>query len=170
MSWEHTPPVIREDEDEIALKLDFAKRWAANPNGVLSIGYAMFPGDDNAGRAMQAAAWRHDPFVIAEFERLRCIDDDTEASVEDKFLTRLKADAATVDDAKVKLEYYKLEAQVLGIVKTQNNSVNLNFDNRKTQNVLLVPQSESIDDFKARFKKQQTELIANAKTVKSASN
>lgn len=165
MSWNRTPPVIYEHEDEIALKLEFARRWAKAPSQYLSIGYSLFsePGDE--GRAIQAQAWRHDPFVIAEFERLRDKSDDEEASEKEKFLTKLSTFASEITDPKVKLDALKLEAEVLGLTG-KGAQVSVNVDNSTTKTVLFVPQAESVDDFKERFRKQQTNLIANARTVK----
>lgn len=167
MSWNRTPPVIREDEDETALKLEFAKRWARAPNQYLSIGYAMFTAPGDEGRAMQAQAWRHDPFVIAEYERLREIPETEGASDKERFLTKLATFSSEVSDPKVKLDALKLEAEVLGLTG-KGAQVNVNVDASTTKNVLFVPQSEGIDDFRERFRQQQTALIASARTVKNA--
>ena|ERR1700761_392784 len=71
MSWSvSSPPPIFEGEDELQLKLQYARLIAGHPEKVETAGYIVFPGDHNYGRAMQARAWRSDPIVIAEMERL----------------------------------------------------------------------------------------------------
>lgn len=164
MAWQ-SPPPIYDGEDERALKLDFARRWAQNPSRVLSIGYEVFPGEENYGRAMQAQHWRHDPVVIAEYERLTGGEAALGGGEEpkDRILREIRQLRLETGDSKVRLDALKLEAEIEGLTGKGAN-VNVNVDNRQVRNVLLVPHYQSLDDFADKLKAQQTELLANAKS------
>lgn len=164
MAWQ-SPPPIYDGEDERALKLDFARRWAQTPGRVLSIGYEVFPGADNYGRAMQAQVWRHDPIVIAEYERLTGGEAALGAEEEPKtrVLREIRQLRMETGDSKVRLDALKLEAEIEGLTGKGAN-INVNVDNRSVRNVLLVPHYENLDDFAAELKAQQTTLLANAKS------
>jgi hypothetical protein len=164
MAWQNPPPIY-DGEDERALKLDFARRWALNPSRVLSIGYEVFPGQDNYGRAMQAQVWRHDPTVIAEYERLTGGEEVIPGEEEPKprILRELRQLRLETGDRKVQLDSLKLKAEIEGLTGKGGN-VNVNVDNRSVRNVLLVPHYENLDDFAAKLKTQQTHLLANAKS------
>lgn len=170
MAWQ-SPPPIYDGEDERALKLDFARRWAQNPARVLSIGYEVFPGEANYGRAMQAQYWRHDPVVIAEYERLTggeaALSGEEEAK--DRILREIRQLRLETGDSKVRLDALKLEAEIEGLTG-KGASVNVNVDNRQVRNVLLVPHYEDVDDFAAELKAQQTQLLANAKSPARVTN
>lgn len=165
MAWSSPPPIF-DHEDERALKLDFARRWALNPHRILSIGYEVFPGEENYGRAMQAQAWRHDPIVIAEYERLHGGEAALtgEESEKAEMIRRIKEFQLECNDPKVKLDALKLEADIKGLTPKGGTNVNVVNDNSVVRNVLLVPQYKSREDFAVEFKQQQTRLLADARS------
>lgn len=166
MSW-NSPPPIFEHEDERELKLAYARALAKNPERAASIGYDIFPGQDNYGRAMQAQVWQHDPVVRQEIERLQssgaaeALNPDKDAFAAE--VLRMARAAGKDNDA---IAAMKLHAEVMGYLP--KGGVNVNVDNRtQTIKVLRVPAYGSSDSFRTRLKEQQTKLIANARSTNS---
>jgi len=166
MSW-NAPPPIFEGEDERELKLRYARLLAAHPERAGQIGYDVFPGPENYGRALQAQVWQHDPIVRAELERLQ---DAGEADVllptKEQFAKEVLDTGRAAGDPKDKVAAFKLHAEVMGYMPKAG--VNVNVDNRsQTIKVLRVPAYGSSDAFRSRLKEQQTKLIANARSSNS---
>ena len=158
-------PVIREGEDEFELKMKFAKILYDHPEKKLTAGYMLFPGPENYGRAMQAALWNTDPFVIAEIERLMGDGnyedrEPTESQVRKEVLDHARA---TID-AKVKLDGYRLYADMRGMLR-KDMAVNVG-----TINILKVPtrdiSAEDDADFERRFEAQQLKLVRDARSTR----
>jgi hypothetical protein len=168
MSWNREPPPIFEHEDELQLKLEYARIVARNPNARLTAGYQVFPGEDNYGRAMQAQAWLSDPIVQEEISRLR---DSGEAEsllpeVSSVKLEILQRARGAIDD-KDAAALYKLYLESEGEIQKGPAIIN---DNR-TVNVLRVPARDTTpeddEDFDRRFYLQQNALIADAKSKRT---
>lgn len=169
MSWHTTGPPILEGEDERELKLAFARYCFDNPGLEREAGYHVFPGRDNFGRALQAQAWIHDPFVRAELNALRGDADE----VDDRRPSKSQISGAAWDmannpaaDHKDRIAALRLCAEVEGAIVKGPAIVN---DNR-TINVLRVPTRdvtpEDDADFDRKFKAQQTRLVADARSVR----
>lgn len=163
MSWNNPPPIF-DHEDERALKLEYARLLAAHPERAASIGYEVFPGQENYGRAMQAQIWQHDPIVRAEVERLqRGGEVDAILPTKEQFAKEVLDEARAARDPKDKVGLFKLHAEVMGYMPKTGTNVNVVNDNSVVRNVLLVPQYQSRDDFAVEFKQQQTRLLADAR-------
>lgn len=167
MSWHQSGPPILEGEDERELKLAFARYCFENPDLENEAGYAVFPGRENFGRALQAQVWLHDPVVRAERRRLG----GTEAEVKVALPTKEQLAKEVVDRARGAVEdkdavaAYKLAADILGYAEKAPM-----IDNR-TINILKVParvgtSKEEQDDWGRRFKAQQTKLVADARSAR----
>jgi hypothetical protein len=172
MSWARIPPPIFDDEDELQLKLKYARIVARNPNAKLTAGYQVFEGPDNYGRAMQAQAWLSDPLVQEEISRIR-ESGEAESVLPDVSVVKLEIlqEARSATDAKDKAALYKLYLEAEGEIKKGGTSVTIAQDNRVV-NVLRVPARdvtpEDDEDFDRRFYAQQTALIADAKSSRPA--
>lgn len=160
MSW-NVPPPIFEDEDELQLKLAYARMVARNERERFTAGYKIFPGPDNYGRALQVQAWYEDPIVQDEISRLRHGEDD--ANPKEQLEAEIHQRARAADD-RDSVAFYKLLADMKGFV--QKGPATL-IDNRVV-NVLRVPTRdvtpEDDEDFNRRFYAQQNALIADAKS------
>lgn len=125
MSWDiSSPPPIFDGEDELKLKLQYARLIAGHPEKVETAGYVVFPGDHNYGRAMQARAWRSDPIVIAEMERVcsgvGAVDAlPTEAEVK-AYLWNMVTNSAIAD--KDRLKAAELLTKTMGMIKQLESS------------------------------------------------
>jgi hypothetical protein len=169
MSWHLQPPPINEGEDEFALKMQYAEIVARDPSQRQLAGYAIFPGAENYGRAMQASAWFYDPVVQAEIARLA---GNGEAAAllpdEDAFAKKVLDRAEQSLEDKDAFAGFRLYAELKGFVKKGPAVVN---DNR-TINVLRVPTRdvtpEDDEDFERRFEAQQIELVANVRSSAQA--
>jgi len=163
MSW-NSPPPIFDDEDERELKLRYARLLASHPERAASIGYEVFPGQENYGRAMQAQIWQHDPVVRAEVERLQNGGEvETIIPTKEQFAKEVLDEARAARDPKDKVGLLKLHAEVMGYMPKNGVNVNVNNDNRSIK-VLRVPAYASPAAFAERLRTQQTKLIANARS------
>jgi hypothetical protein len=169
MSWNTTPPPLEEGEDELQLKLQYAAMVARNERERFTAGYKIFPGPENYGRALQVQAWYSDPFVQDEIARLRGGDEiDTKPSIDSVKAEVLQRARAAEDREATQL--YKLYLESEGAIQKGNQTnVQINQDNRVVK-VLRVPARditpEDDADFEERFYKQQTQLIADAKSAR----
>lgn len=168
MSWTTTGPPIFEGEDERELKTAYALFCVQHPDLHHDAGYHVFPGPQNAGRALQAYhAWRHDPFVRAEIERLRGTGAAVTLPSKEEFAAEMWSRSKTADD-KDAVKFAEVAGKVLGYIQTGSS---VTVDNR-TINVLKVPSRvstvEEKADFAIRFKAQQTRLVADARSSRTA--
>lgn len=165
MSWAHEKPTIFSDEDELQLKLEFARLCAEDPSNVSLHGYTLFPGEANYGRAMAAQKWIDDPVVQREISRLR----KTDAEVADLLPGELLYAKEALDrsrseiDAKVRFDYFKLAGEALGYInKGKDANINVNV----VQNVIEVPTratEEELPMLEGQWAEQQRRLIADAR-------
>lgn len=162
MSWAHEKPVVYHDEDELQLKLDFARLCARDWSNRHMHGYTIFPGEDNYGRAMAAQAWLSDPIVQNEIGRLRGEGVDEINPSKAELAKKIIDVADSAGDPKVKIEGYYKAADVLGYVQKGSVSVTQNNDNRVVK-VLRLPPRVSEEQFEREFHEQQTKLIADAR-------
>jgi hypothetical protein len=167
MSWERTPPPINEGEDELQLKLEYARLVARNERERFTAGYKLFPGAENYGRALQAQAWFYDPFVQDEIARLRDGEDEDAKPSVDSVKGEVLQLARSAMDKKDAIAAYKLYLEAEGAIQKGTN-VNIDNSDRRVVNVLKVPTrditAEDDADFDRRFLAQQTQLIANARS------
>lgn len=167
MSWNRTPPVIFEGEDELQLKLKFARIVVANPNAKLTAGYKVFEGEANYGRAMQAQFWMSDPIVQEEIARLRDGDPKSMVPEQDAKVETTAWEIAEDRGAKDsdRINALKLIAEIRGMTQ---RGTNISLNDNRVVNVLRVPMRditpEDDADFDKRFYAQQTALIADAKS------
>jgi hypothetical protein len=172
MAWSiSSPPPIFEGEDELQLKLQFAKAIAGHPERIQTAGYEIFPGEENYGRAMQCRAWANDPIVLREIERIleapeTNSKDELKQQIEDELL-RIGRDSSVAVD--MRLKSYEQVRDMNGW-KTVGGNVQLN-DNRVI-NVLRVPTRdvtpEDDADFDRRFKDNQMKLVTDARSNRPA--
>lgn len=164
MSWEIQPPPINEGEDELQLKLQYARMVARNPRERFTGGYKIFPGEHDYGRALQVQAWYFDQIVQDEIGRLTVGDEDDDP--QEQFETEVMNRARQADDREA-IGFYKLAAELKGYVQKGGTNINVNQDNRVV-NVLRVPTRditpEDDADFNEKFYAQQTKLIADARS------
>lgn len=165
MTWDRTPPPIEEGEDELQLKLEYARLVARNERERFTAGYKIFAGPENYGRALQAQAWYYDPIVQDEIARLH--NGNAEGDLDAELEAEIHQRARAADD-KDAVHYYKLLAEIRG--KTgRGTNININQDNRVV-NVLKVPTRDVTpaddEDFNRRFYEQQNRLIADAKSAR----
>ncbi len=163
MSWAHEKPTVFSDEDELQLKLEFARLCAEDPANIAMHGYTLFPGQHNYGRAMAAQAWLSDPIVQREIARLR--ENEVEDLLDERarFAKRVMDDGLSCNDLKVRLGYYELFAKVMDYLPKQGANVNVNL----TQNVIEVPTRAREDELpmlEGEWAEQQRRLIADARS------
>jgi hypothetical protein len=168
MSWERQPPPIFEGEDELQLKLQYARLCAENPRGRLTAGYTIFPGADNYGRALQCQAWFYDPFVQDEIQRLQTDDAGELLPTDDELEADLIRTVEGTHDPKDKIAGFRLLFERRGMVSKGGVNVKIDNSDRRVVNVLRVPSrirtDEEREDFNRRFKDNQTKLIADARS------
>lgn len=164
MSWAHEKPVIFSDEDELQLKLEFARMCAEDPSNAKLHGYTLFPGEHNYGRAMAAQKWLEDPLVQREIARL--LQGNVEELLDEKarFAKRMFDKAESIGDPKVAFSYFELFAKVMDYLPKQGgNNLQLNL----TQNVIEVPTRATDDELpvlEGQWAEQQRKLIADARS------
>jgi hypothetical protein len=167
MAWDRQPPPIFEGEDELQLKLQYARLCAANPRGRLTAGYTIFPGADNYGRALQCQAWFYDPFVQDEIQRLQTDDAGETLPSDDELEADLIRTLEAAIDTKDKIAAFRLLFERRNMVSKGGTNINVNQDNRVV-NVLRVPSrirtDEEREEFNRRFKENQVNLIADARS------
>lgn len=166
MSWHTSGPPIHEGEDERELKREFARFVVANPELESQAAYHVFNAPEDFGRAMQAQVWIHDPFVRTEMLRLKASDEEVRIMLPTKEqLIKEVHDRAKSAEDKEAVNFYKLQAELCGYT-TKAPLV----DNR-TINVLRVPTRdvtpEDDADFDKKFKAQQVQLVADARSVRT---
>ncbi len=170
MSWEKTPPPINEGEDELQLKLEYARLVARNERERFTAGYKLFTGPENYGRALQAQAWFYDPFVQDEIARLREGGEESDGL---PGVDNVKAEvlqlARSALDKKDAIAAYKLYLESEGAIQKGTN-VNIDNSDRRVVNVLKVPTRDVTpaddEDFNRRFYEQQNKLIADARSAR----
>lgn len=165
MSWALQAPPLNEGEDEYELKLRYAAIIAANPNNYMNAGYKLFPGIENAGRAMQCRAWLSDPIVQTEIERLgESGEVESVLPSKEQVAKEILDTARATNVTKDRLDGFKLFGEFMGHISKGPAIVN---DNRVV-NVLRVPTRdvtpEDDADFDTKFHAQQTRLIADARS------
>lgn len=163
MSWAHEKPTIFSDEDELQLKLEFARLCAEDPANIEMHGYTLFPGSINYGRAMAAQAWIEDPIVQREISRLRREDIAPLIPDQLQLAKELIDKARSVGDAKDSLGFYKLFSEVMEYTGKANTNVQVNL----TQNVIEVPTRATDDELpvlEAQWAEQQRKLVADARS------
>lgn len=170
MSWDVlSPPPIFDDEDELELKLAYARKTHGRPDMIRSAGYEIFPGKENYGRAMQVAVWQHDPIVLREWERLS-LDGGAAETLPNpiEYKAHLWRLAQTEPDPKIRLEYAKLYGQTEGIVPTGGANVNISNDNSVNNNTIVVPAlpatAEEQEIAALRTERRQARLMEHARS------
>lgn len=165
------PVVIFDDEDEVALKRDFALLWAKYPNNTpAEIGMQLFANAVEPMRGLQAGAvWSRELAVIAmrdDFILNGGDEDVTDIPSKEQVQRELIAIARGSRDPKVRLDAYRQFNEMAGHITKAGVNVNVN-DNRVV-NVLKVPvrdqTAEDDEDFDRRFKVQQLQLVADARS------
>lgn len=165
MTWNTVPPPLFEGEDELQLKLQYARMVARNERERFTAGYKIFAGPENYGRALQVQAWFYDEFVQDEIARLRVGDNDEDPK--EQFIRSLEDRARTAKDSDA-VKFLELAAEMRGWRNRGSGAnININTDNRIV-NVLKVPTRDATPaddaDFNERFYIQQNALIADAKS------
>lgn len=157
-------PIIFDDEDEVELKLAFARIVYNDASNWRMAGYSLFQGQQNIGRAMQAANWINDAVVQIELHRLRNLGDDEPVPISRNALAKLTLDAAKAEDkTKEKVAAFELVAKLLDYMP--KNGPNVHVGDNIVQNVLRVPErSTDPISFARRFEESQTKLVADARS------
>lgn len=174
MSWAGTKPVLYENDDEVALKLQFAELCARDWNGRMSHGYAIFKNDvgrdgqPDYGRAMACSEWLTDPFVVREINRLKTEDGGVGVLLlsPDEFAKKVLDEADDCTDKKVKLGYLELYAKTQGLIQKEDSGANVNV---LVQNVIEVPSRITEDQRPAKefeWVEQQRKLVADARSTR----
>ena len=160
MSW-NAPFPIRDGEDEAAMKLRYAElrvKFPSTPHHELVL--TILTGDDNIGRAYQAAfAWDRDFDVLEAIENFKNggYSSTDKAPDKDEFCKEVLAYARTEEDAKAKLEAFKLYANMKGFIEKPGVTVN---NNTLTVNkVMKVSVASSDDEWERKVAAQQDRLI-----------
>lgn len=173
MAWQSVSgPPLTEGEDELSLKLEYAS-YRTQGKSSREAAYAVFRHDVDEkgmryfGRALQAMSWESDPIVQEEIERQR-----EPGEVEGLHPTPEQLDLEVLEfarsalDAKVRLGAYELYANLRGRSTKAAAVTNVNVDNRRTVNVLSVPQKMTVEEAQAAFAKRQAQkTIAHARPV-----
>lgn len=168
MSWNvQSPPPIFDGEDETELKRKWATLTALHPDRIRTAGYQIFIGEHEHGRAMQAAAWAHDPFVHRIWEELRAGPDAGEDADYEYAETRLRG---MIDDlslsADIRLKAMEQFRDMKGFTTKAKEPASL--INNGVINVLRVPMRdmtpEDDADFEVKFKAQQMKLVRDARS------
>lgn len=168
MSWNVlSPPPIFDGEDETELKRKWAQLTALHPDRIRTAGYQVFVGEHEHGRAMQAAAWAHDPFVHRIWEEMRASPDAGEDADYEYAENRLKT---IIDDlslsAEVRLKAIEQFRDMKGYTTKAKEAPNL--INNGVINVLRVPvrdiTPEDDADFERKFEAQQLKLVRDARS------
>jgi len=173
MSWDaSSPPPILEGEDELALKLEYARLTHNRADRIRTAGYDIFKGPGEYGRAMQAAMWRHDPIVRDEWERLSRDDGAAETlPTETEYKAWLWRQAQTATDPKIALQYAELYGKTQNIVPVGGNT-NVAINDNSTKNMLIVPAMPITDEEKEvarlRTEQRQARLMQHARERTSA--
>lgn len=151
-------PFFDDPVEEEAAKLAYAAAYVANGKDKFTAGWIVFPNPEDRGKAMQAVNWFGDPIVIKEISRLNNAI---------TLLDEIRAERRKCEDAKLKLEYFKLEAEAEGLIKKPGGT-NVNIDNRQVNYHLKTPMKpatpEEHESFAARFKAQQMKLVEDARS------
>jgi len=170
MSWDAaSPPPIFEGEDELALKLEYARLIFGRDDRIRTAGHEIFPGPENYGRAMQVAVWRHDPIVRNELERLGRGDGASETlPTEAEYKAHLWRMAQTETDPKLRFQYAELYGKTENIVPT-GSGANINIANdNSTNNTIVVPAlpatPEEIEVAALRTERRQARLMEHARS------
>jgi hypothetical protein len=160
-------PVIFDDEDEVELKLHFAREVVKCGADWRMAGYRVFQGQDNLGRAMQAANWINDAIVTIEIDRIRNSSDPSETMpTKEQFVAEIWSRAKLEGDSKASAPLYKIVAEVMKFIEPGGTKVHVG---DIVQNVLRVPE-RSVDkvSFAERFKASQTKLVTDARSNRTA--
>lgn len=169
MSWNNDgPPPIFEGEDELALKLKWARITRNVEARFRTAGYEVFEGPENYGRAMQAYAWRHDPIVHREWERLAEVpsneqDDEEKQRIKKALFGVMESPQSSNGDV---IKAGLALAEINGYVK-QGVNINNNVDNRTQNNLLVVPTQPATPEEDAlvqlRIEQQQERLMKHVR-------
>jgi hypothetical protein len=173
MSWAQPSetadtPVVFEWEDEVDLKLQYARAVYDCGADWRMAGYRVFQGTHNIGRGMQAANWINDPIVVIELSRLRNDGEAEEAMpITRAGLAKRVLDRANAEDkTKDAVAAYELVAKLLDYMPKATQ--NLHVGDNIVQNVLRVPErAVDKESFADRFRASQTKLVADARSARS---
>lgn len=154
--------------DDAALKQEFAAHYVRLGNADAAA-RLVFP--DEPGKSLLVGmAWMNDPDVLAFMAELK-------ATVPPKALIPTKEDLLrelwtigtdrTINrDTKDRIAALAKFADVAGYIEKSGNGLNLSIG--LTNKVMVVPAEQSLDDWEAKAKKQQANLIAEAQPVSNA--
>lgn len=170
MSWGNSaPPPIFEHEDELALKLEWARLTRGDEKLFRSAGYQVFEGPEDYGRAMQAYNWRHDPIVHAEWQRLAEAPELEQVNEKLTIVEKMAIDiinSPTASNAD-KIKAGTLLAEMNGAIKQNGTNINIANDN-STNNTIVVPSlpatEEELEVSKLRTEKRQARLMEHARS------
>lgn len=161
-------PVIREGEDEYALKLAYARAVFELGTDWARAGFVVFQGPNNYGRALQASSWISDFDVQEELKRLRRDPAETLPSddeIESALFAIVKSPTAADRD---KVSAATLIWEKRGKVK-RGASTNIN-NGVINNNVLRVPAkpktAEELETYEMRLKASQLKLVSDARSSK----
>lgn len=158
-------PIIRDGEDEVELKMQFAKIAFKLGDDWRQTGFQLFQGPSNYGRAMQCVCWINDELVQIEMQRLRENPEESLPSLAD-----LKKRLWTIaNDPKVKpndqIKAIDSYAEIDGVTK---RPANFNVGNTITQNVLRVPAKPVTTEeqalYETRLEMSQLKLVNDARS------
>jgi len=159
-------PVIREGEDEYALKLAYARAVFDLGTNWREAGFRVFPGPENRGRALQADAWYSDFDVQEELKRLRS-DNTIGVPTREDLARELSAVMKAPETSKAdKIKAGLAIGEILGYIKQPSN-VNVN-NGVINNNVLRVPAKprtpEEAETYEMRLKQSQLKLVSDARS------
>lgn len=167
MSWSTAvakPPIFA-GEDERALKLEYARLLVELSGQASEAAYALFPGEQQYGRAWAVAEhWPHDPTVAAEVARLLEPVEVADFLKDREQAMKLAWDRAHNEtDAKLRFAYFQEYNKLAGFIAQPGQQVNVNV----VQNVIEVPTRASEDELpilEGQWAEQQRKLIADARS------
>lgn len=118
---------------------------------------------DNRAYCLQISMeWADDPDVRAEVKRLYEERGEEDFSVPRELFAQEVYEFAKKDylEPEDRIKALKLYAEIRGFVQKPGTVINNSVDNRRA--VLVVPRSESEDEWEQRLMAQQARLVANA--------
>lgn len=164
MAWEVKQRQSAFEPEEIGeLKMQLARIIARDPSKRYSATSELFPNDEDRGKVFEANSWLQCPEVNAEVDRLIAAGEvgvvlPTQETVAHEVLTL----ARSIKNPKDKLAAYKLHAEMRGMIKKPETTINNVNDN--SVRVLRVPAFASQEQFEERLEAQQVKLLADARS------
>lgn len=146
--------------ETLAAKKTFARELARRPHAAWQVALAVFNGD-TARAAYVTREWPNDPEVREMVAAEMALIQPEDLYISKAEMAQRTLDAADQTHGKTKLDFYRFYAELAGWIGKDAAPTGTNI----TNNVIVVPAGQPLDEWQAAALNQQTKLVKDAKVL-----